>query len=74
MCVYIYRPALMAYLNEHVQQRLEKNNKNAYQLQNVKDSCRNYWRFISGEQPFLRCKSIFRNQLCIHFKRPYNNL
>lgn len=53
---------------------LRKTTENAYQLQNVKDSCRNYGGFISGEQPFLRCKSMFRNRQCVRFKRPYNNL
>lgn len=73
VCIFTYQ-SVMAYLNKHVQHRLGKHNKNAYQIENVKDSCRNYWGFISGEQPFLRCQSKFQNRLWIHFKRPYNNL
>lgn len=56
VCIFTDQPVL-AYLNKHgTTEDLWKTNENAYQLQNVKDSCGNYGRFISVEQPFLRCK------------------
>lgn len=72
VCIFTDWP-MIAYPNKHVQQILERNNRNAKLLQNVIDSCRNYGGIISGEQPFLRCKSMFGNRLRVCFERPYNN-
>lgn len=50
----------MAYLNIHIQHKFKQNNQNVYQLQNVKDSCRNYCRFISENNLSSGAKAYFR--------------
>lgn len=56
---------LIAYLKNHTKHRLMQNNQNVYQLENVKDSCRNYWRFISennlssGAEAYFRADYVF---------------
>lgn len=51
---------LIAYLKNHTKHRLMQNNQNVYQLENVKDSCRNYWRFISENNLSSGAKAYFR--------------